>query len=221
MKYPREDLFKARLIKKYGLEVIQDFEQTLHSTETNLIDISKKYGFTKMRASQIAAELFGKGTYIKLRKQLRKSIELHNRNVNNHPSVKATKVKSPSAVAKGFKTEEMVYNKLKSLGYKVSYPLYQSPYDLKIENKLIEVKGCHKSIRTSHRAHTKYCLANLTYNERRCADFVIIYIEETKEFYIIPKKAFKGRAIYIRTTPKEKMSVRASTSSPRACSGDI
>jgi hypothetical protein len=38
---------------------------------------------------------------------------------------------------------------------------------------------------------------------------------------VVPVKACCPVAISYRTTPKEKMSVRASSASPRACSGDM
>ena len=126
-------------------------------------------------------------------------MERKERLIKNHPEAKLERTIPGSNVGKGFKAEAIVFRKLKDLGFNVSYPLWHSPYDLIVGKLKIEVKNAGKTFK-SFRNNTSYYRGHLTLNELKTADFVIVYISPTKDFYIVPTTRLKSTSIYIRST---------------------
>ena len=56
--YPKHDLYRNRLTKKYGKDIIRDF--TNAGVVCNLSDLARMYGFSREYASYIFKKLFGK-----------------------------------------------------------------------------------------------------------------------------------------------------------------
>jgi len=209
-KYPKlYNTFPERLIKKYGQDILTDFENCTENTNITLTSIAKKYGFTKENAKQIYHQLYGKDIYINKRKQLKYSIDLQKRTTNNHPHNRIKKYgiipkyskNKKHTTKKGFLTEKIIWDNLISLGFKPLYPLYRKPYDLIVNNKKIEIKGMFNSVKTSSAAKGSYFVAILTKREKRIADYLICYIHKIEKPYIIPMekiRKLKGAIIYIR-----------------------
>ncbi len=201
--------FQERLVKKYGDEILTDFNQSVQisgiNLGINLVYISNKYGFTQEYARQISDQLFGNGQYIKLRKEARHTLDIQKRTKTKHPDAKIDNYStipkysnSPDYhVKKGNLTEKEVWDKLISLGFQPIYPLYRSPYDLIVNDKKIEIKGSYISRKTSNQGHTYYYTCNLTKREKEAADYIIFRIHQEDTYYCIPIDKIGGRAVYI------------------------
>lgn len=203
--YPKiYNSFEERLAKKYGKEILVDFKKSVENPEINLAYLSKKYKFTQAYAGQIAKQLLN-GQYRSLRKKMKRSLDVQNRVRTKHPKTRVVNYSmvpkystSPlHHVKKAYLTEKIVWDKLTSLGFHPRYPLYQTPYDLIINDKKVEIKGAYTSRKTSNRAYLPYYDVLLTKKEKQTADYLIIYIHRENDYYCIPINKINKNKVYI------------------------
>lgn len=191
--YPAKNLFKKRLIKRHGDKIISDIKKAKETTALTYADIGEQYDLSRERIRQICNELFGL-SYNPYKKSDTEKIR------HFHPISKASRAPKGTKVSMGFDGELIVYNKLKSLGFDVTYPLEKAPYDFMINDYKIEVKTSYKKAKMGK---YKYYRAKTSSNELKVVEFIIFYIPIINSFYIYPiGKINKCGVININPDPR-------------------
>ena len=186
-KFPKRNLYRRRLIEKYGREIVHDLKQHL-SLKNTLEGIAKKYGISKQRTHQISNDLFGTEKFRTNSKWIRLLEKEKKRILKYHPENKYHKYGSILTV----------YKKLRKLGFIVTFPLEKQPYDLVVNGYKVRIRACKKPVIQNKK---RYYKANLFKQERDTIDFLIFMIVGSKTFYIIPGNALNSPVIYIN--PKD------------------
>lgn len=198
--------FRASLIEKYGKEILSDFDNLFNQSDISLIDISKKYGFTREYARQVFEKIFKfHFTVIKKQKieQRKQKLELV-RQLRKNPCSKVERFKAGDSNAyKGALAEKKVYDICNVLGYEIKPYTPGLTIDLVINNYMVDVKSCYSTVITAKGKTTRQFHFNITSTQREIADFIICYAVTINKFFVIPIGAFpNGNNLYIPEKPE-------------------
>jgi hypothetical protein len=198
--------FRASLTEKYGKEILSDFDNLFNQSDISLIDISKKYGFTREYARQVFEKIFKfHFTVIKKQKieQRKQKIELV-RQLRKNPCSKVERFKAgDSTIYKGALVEKKVYDICNVLGYEIKPYTPGSAIDLVINNYMVDVKSCYSTTLTSKGKATRQFHFHITNTQREIADFIICHAVTINKFFIIPIGVFpNGNSLYIPEKPE-------------------
>jgi len=191
---PKRKRFLKSLVRRFGDEVIPDFNKLVTNPYYTLQDIATKYGITRERVRQLVKEVYGyKYTHflLKLRQQKTEDKVYCRR----HPIVRDGK--------RGGSSEAEAFRKLKDLGMDVK----GSPtikYDMVVNGYKVDVKST-RSHRFLGKCKQAYYFYGATASQIEICDFFILHAIDANRWFIVPnirkgdKISYKsGSAIYIR-----------------------
>lgn len=202
---PRTSAFKSALVKKYGPGIIDDFDNVLSCEIKGLIEIAKKYGFTREYARQVFEKIYGfHYTVIKNKKLSHKKKQQYiMRLKKKNPTYKVEHYKD-GLCKRGAIAEKRVLDICSALGYIVSPYAEDNSIDMIINNYLVEVKSAWRRCYVGGKNTTELYRFQILDSQRK-ADFIICHIEPINKFFIIPKNIYpKGRYIYITEQKSNK-----------------
>jgi len=200
--YPLMDFisFKTRLIKRYGDDILNDFNSLFNLETTTLSAIANKYNFSREYARQVFNKINGfkytglknKRTEIHFREKEKLIIE--KRDPRN--KVASYHGGENSNILKAITAEKKVFDICVALGYELR-PYHSKAIDIVINGFKCEVKSSYTSVFTSRGQKTGSHHFALS-NSQNGVDFVICYIAPNNKFFIIPRSVVPcGNSIFI------------------------
>lgn len=197
-KYPLlpNDEFINSLINKYGESIVDDLMNIVNSS---LIELSKKYGFTREYARQIFKKVFNVDYTVIVREKAAKKREREDilKALKKDPRNKLKNFKDNSYAYKGAIGEEKVLNILIGLGYDVKPYMDGTTFDLVVNGYNVDVKTSSIPVATSSKCKTKMFRFSVS-KKQRLGDFIICYACSINKFFVIPAKEIKGQFTYIQ-----------------------
>jgi len=201
--FPKPSRSRDSMIRKYGQEIVSDFEKLADIHCGSLTTIGEKYGFTRERARQIFEILFG----------FKYKVFVSNRaaTLKNRKRAEYIKRKDPrekikryadGLPKKGAEGEARVFNICSSLNYEIKAYAEDASIDLVINGFLVDVKTAYKTTVTGRSSRTP--LYHFQRSDKQAsADFFICHAVPINKFFIIPQSQWgKTKHIYI---PEKKV----------------
>jgi len=185
------------LIRKYGDEILNDFDLLNSKPFWNLVDIGNKYGFTRERARQLYKKLYGRA----YQKIATKKLKIANSKIVclNDPRYKTAEYSKDSKQFTGAKYELQFYNQCKKRGIDIKVPC-TATIDFKVNGFSVEVKSA--TPRYYSRAKTKIFSYGMRKVQKDKAAFFACFHSTENCFFIIPTWAISSKTrICINETP--------------------
>lgn len=186
------DEFKSNLIRKYGKEILTDFNVLIQQKELTLSKIATKYQFSREYARLIFGKLY-KFHYTVIKKQRtseRKTKLEITKQLMKDPRSKFERCKNlNSVVGKGILAEKMALEICIKLGYEVKPFTNGKEIDLVINGYKVDIKGAYCSTLTNPGSKTKVFHFHRS-ESQKIADFIACYAEPINKFFIIPNGVF-------------------------------
>lgn len=179
----------------------------LRNNDWTLQAIADKYGISRERVRQIIGNTSFTATFSKTRKNW--AIYEENKNESNSALSKMMGISKHRVssifrryepirhkldlgdVKKGYETENIVSQKLLSLGIKNTLMPNFHPFDMLLDNGLkVDVKSSNPiscSVKTS-----QYSFRTRKYEKGNYCDFFILYLIDVKEFFVVPDSVAGG-----------------------------
>lgn len=193
--------YRKRLIDKYGAEIIDDLKALKTRQYWTLTALGEKYSFSKEYARQIFKTIFGEsyGKYGK-EKTAKRRADAKMLECANDPRHKVANYE-PGIRKSAAKSELLVFNKCKELGFDVEIPC-DAVFDLKINNFNVDVKSTSKTTKVvpKHKQATasEYFHFGTEPSQHVQCDFYICHVIPKDIFYIIPQNAMGPSGCHIR-----------------------
>ncbi len=197
----KEEQKIKRMRRKYGNEILRDFEKLNSSPFFNLADIGKKYGFSRERARQIYKQIYNKG-YRKTQQKKTKKVKDDAKTVCVHDIRRkiADYQCTDNPVWKGVIGESRFFEECKSRNLHIKFFCKQA-IDIMVNGYKVDVKSAFKSSKTTKLGYP-YLRFQLSEVQSKALDFLACFHSGIDEFFIIPKKEFyKKSSIYILEKP--------------------
>lgn len=195
--YEKRAAMRLRLTKKYGHEILEDFELLFTKPFWNHKAIAEKYGISRERVRQLFKALYGKEwRKVNAKKKIAIQKEIKSMGGRCHPLNRMAGNDKDTYVYRGAVGEWAVMQKAQDIGLQVK-PVQTRNFDLLISNIPVEVKCCSIPFKTSDINHKGYWRFRVQ-NDRNQSVFTILYVKPKKQFYILPTRILSGPQVYIR-----------------------
>ena len=182
----------TRLVVKYGTEIFDDFDDLLTKPFWNLVDLGKKWGFTRERARQIFFILHGKN-YVDTKMKKTRAANEDIVCINN-PRRKMADYKRGNHIYRGMKGEFLFLKECEARGFEVGIPCVRGGSYI-VNGWRVKVKGSYKAWRQDRGLSfiNRFMLKNFRPEK---IDYVACFSGNNGNWYIIPYDG-KTRCIYI------------------------
>lgn len=188
---------RQSLIKRYGKNIIKDFEQLKNNYGWTLERLGEKYGFTREYARQAYEFVFDE----KYTEKIEHFKEVRSNDIETCPNDPRHKFadykRNGSNVWKSAKTEKMFFDECEKRNLNPQI-LCTRTIDIKVNGHLIDVKSSFTASLFGLGSKTPYMRFGISKKQRKKCDFIACYHGLKKVFFIIPKEAMtKSNMIYI------------------------
>jgi hypothetical protein len=199
-KHRDQDWVKNRLVERYGPDIISHFEKARTTPFYSLVDIAKKYGFSREYSRQLYEKIFGEPFTIAKKDKSKNIAEI---GCKYNPKGKVANYKPGSLIYIGAIAEKLFMCRCELLGYKVEM-YHNSNIDIVINGFKVDVKSATKCSATTKRyKDKKYWRFQVSCEQLNTCDFFAFYIYDDDSFYILPNdqqhmnNTSKRKVIYI------------------------